>query len=1240
HAVTNGRATAPIEIQSDSESSSSGLVAEAAAPTSTPVAKTSEATKSVDNESAEPFDLSRLLTGVRFYVEIRQGIEDRSEGIAEEMTRLGASISDRVNLSVTHILYRAGRKKTHDFAVKHGIPMVSVSWPLACIKAKRQVSHEPFLLPAGAWSADDNSAGGTSSPLLNQLRKQRRRFMQPGLDPEKELKSSADRLRRKRMKTAVVDSLKIACQKSAEEYANFNDNYYLSVKLRVPTTPPSMKELQERLDQQRRDGIRFNGSLSDSSSVGSDVEDGDENRDVVGRDDKKSVDEDSKKPAVILAPETPAQENEANIVVETTPVPQLSLEPEPAPVPALEHAPEPAAEPAPPPQPAAVPLRPRPGKRRLYNAETDDFCASFSDSLSSSQASSVELRNLDDATPSGVARRRTSSRRQSLSLKASSNTTAMTPVNSRSRRSRSSQSPNDSARVVSCVSSAEQRRYNRQKRSLMMLQNEKSVANLATSEATTSKAPSQVPPPRRPFDGIELPSPTATIGNDSSPINLTHKTGAQDKRPKYRRLYTAEDDELSEPTDSPATADQVACYRAFPKPVLRLLAQKSNNQAAKLCMAPSPSQVVANLPGRGGSGTNVKRTGSTGAVKKVSNISHNHRFRFGPTKPNCLVARQLPAVMTSDFGELQTGLAAILKTNGRFETPPAQQQKPPPSTGSLSQEAASSSQLSTASSIRKSILQSASTSKDSQQRQSRRITFAANVDVASIESIANRSSAPLKSSSSVIPVSAVDTPTTPTSTTPQASSATPQASSAQTSTPVMSLSTTSKVSEQLVARNSSPRVALWDIRCQSNLDKETRSLLSKAQTAASANPVTLLDIAEESSGAKLTPQAATDASASAACSQASTASDTSGMGILDACNSESTNKTTKPRSANKKSPAPPSSVRRISGRRQSATTTTTTTASGLSIIESSSYASSVTSTATTTTTSSRTVSQPVQRTLKRRRSQRNLSTGKTAVETNVTSKDKTNKKNSTGSSSQISQASQACSSTSTNSVLSRRSLDDFQLPLLSVSCLSFEQRRTVQRALGRMPETYSLVTSETLSSNTAVLVTCNPPKRTLALLSALAYSVPIVSIDWIIDSLAKRSWLPMNSYSVAQQASSLASRVAHDCSSSLTATKEKKRSKLFAKLAEMYIAPSLTGLDRAQLLKLIRAAGGRTVDSYRSAPICIGCCRSNAMSVCPLWLIDCVLIGRVLPDKAYPVKDSNLAISVDSHGTIVGKVFV
>uniref|UniRef100_A0A1I8I8M2 BRCT domain-containing protein n=1 Tax=Macrostomum lignano TaxID=282301 RepID=A0A1I8I8M2_9PLAT len=1101
HAVTNGRATAPIEIQSDSESSSSGLVAEAAAPTSTPVAKTSEATKSVDNESAEPFDLSRLLTGVRFYVEIRQGIEDRSEGIAEEMTRLGASISDRVNLSVTHILYRAGRKKTHDFAVKHGIPMVSVSWPLACIKAKRQVSHEPFLLPAGAWSADDNSAGGTSSPLLNQLRKQRRRFMQPGLDPEKELKSSADRLRRKRMKTAVVDSLKIACQKSAEEYANFNDNYYLSVKLRVPTTPPSMKELQERLDQQRRDGIRFNGSLSDSSSVGSDVEDGDENRDVVGRDDKKSVDEDSKKPAVILAPETPAQENEANIVVETTPVPQLSLEPEPAPVPALEHAPEPAAEPAPPPQPAAVPLRPRPGKRRLYNAETDDFCASFSDSLSSSQASSVELRNLDDATPSGVARRRTSSRRQSLSLKASSNTTAMTPVNSRSRRSRSSQSPNDSARVVSCVSSAEQRRYNRQKRSLMMLQNEKSVANLATSEATTSKAPSQVPPPRRPFDGIELPSPTATIGNDSSPINLTHKTGAQDKRPKYRRLYTAEDDELSEPTDSPATADQVACYRAFPKPVLRLLAQKSNNQAAKLCMAPSPSQVVANLPGRGGSGTNVKRTGSTGAVKKVSNISHNHRFRFGPTKPNCLVARQLPAVMTSDFGELQTGLAAILKTNGRFETPPAQQQKPPPSTGSLSQEAASSSQLSTASSIRKSILQSASTSKDSQQRQSRRITFAANVDVASIESIANRSSAPLKSSSSVIPVSAVDTPTTPTSTTPQASSATPQASSAQTSTPVMSLSTTSKVSEQLVARNSSPRVALWDIRCQSNLDKETRSLLSKAQTAASANPVTLLDIAEESSGAKLTPQAATDASASAACSQASTASDTSGMGILDACN-----------------------------------------------------------------------------------------------KTNVTSKDKTNKKNSTGSSSQISQASQACSSTSTNSVPSRRSLDDFQLPLLSVSGLSSEQRRTVQRALGRMPETYSLVTSETLSSNTAVLVTCNPPKRTLAVLSALAYSVPIVSIDWIIDSLAKRSWLPMNSYSVAQQASSLASRVAHDCSSSLTATEEKKRSKLFAKLAEMYIAPSLTGLDRAQLLKLIRAAGGRTVDSYRSAPICIGCCRSNAMS--------------------------------------------
>lgn len=151
-----------------------------------------EAQSDVDSPANDK-SLSSILEGVTAYVEFRTNHENRSKCVQDELTAIGATISHKLNSTVTHMIFKDGSLATYNKAKKMGIFIVSAMWIEACKLEKAKVSEA--LFPSVSKDRYD------SPGLFPKLRKFK--SMQPKTDEEIRAEQALKATRSKRKKKAT-----------------------------------------------------------------------------------------------------------------------------------------------------------------------------------------------------------------------------------------------------------------------------------------------------------------------------------------------------------------------------------------------------------------------------------------------------------------------------------------------------------------------------------------------------------------------------------------------------------------------------------------------------------------------------------------------------------------------------------------------------------------------------------------------------------------------------------------------------------------------------------------------------------------------------------------------------------------------------------------------------------------------------------------------------------------------------
>lgn len=128
---------------------------------------------------------SSILQGVVAYVDVRTESDNRSRAVGLELEHLGATVVDRFTDDVTHFVYKDGKKRSLDMALRRKVQLVSVLWVESCKQNQRKVSEDEFrvILPK-------------KQTPVGPSRLKRYRSMQPKSFAE-ELILSEEKLRRK-----------------------------------------------------------------------------------------------------------------------------------------------------------------------------------------------------------------------------------------------------------------------------------------------------------------------------------------------------------------------------------------------------------------------------------------------------------------------------------------------------------------------------------------------------------------------------------------------------------------------------------------------------------------------------------------------------------------------------------------------------------------------------------------------------------------------------------------------------------------------------------------------------------------------------------------------------------------------------------------------------------------------------------------------------------------------------------
>ncbi len=104
----------------------------------------------------------RPLAGVVVFVDARSEFGDLSGPIAAQVTALGGETSASFSPSVTHVVFKNGKKATADRAVKRALPMVSIAWIEKCKEDGRLVDAAPFAVDGNASTPIRPSMAPTS----------------------------------------------------------------------------------------------------------------------------------------------------------------------------------------------------------------------------------------------------------------------------------------------------------------------------------------------------------------------------------------------------------------------------------------------------------------------------------------------------------------------------------------------------------------------------------------------------------------------------------------------------------------------------------------------------------------------------------------------------------------------------------------------------------------------------------------------------------------------------------------------------------------------------------------------------------------------------------------------------------------------------------------------------------------------------------------------------------------------
>ncbi|KAK7491990.1 hypothetical protein BaRGS_00016836, partial [Batillaria attramentaria] len=193
---------------------------------------------------------SDILKDVVAYVEVRTANDNRSAAVKRVLERMGAKVEEKFTDEVTHVIFKEGKKRTHDRAVKRGVHLVSVLWVDQC-KEKQE------LVPESSFVANTDYL--TTPPP--GVRWKKCKSMQPR-DFDEEVALSAERCERRRKRVASANRFRL--EEGATPYSSPGQVLVLETQPRspflgialqspssitIPNTPPSM---QARIDQLQR----------------------------------------------------------------------------------------------------------------------------------------------------------------------------------------------------------------------------------------------------------------------------------------------------------------------------------------------------------------------------------------------------------------------------------------------------------------------------------------------------------------------------------------------------------------------------------------------------------------------------------------------------------------------------------------------------------------------------------------------------------------------------------------------------------------------------------------------------------------------------------------------------------------------------------------------------------------------------------------------------------------------------
>ncbi len=85
-----------------------------------------------------------LLEGLTFFVEVREGRDNRTRSIQASLRELGANISETITRHVTHVIFLNGTRANFEKAKKRGLPILSILWIIACKEAGKLVPWDPY----------------------------------------------------------------------------------------------------------------------------------------------------------------------------------------------------------------------------------------------------------------------------------------------------------------------------------------------------------------------------------------------------------------------------------------------------------------------------------------------------------------------------------------------------------------------------------------------------------------------------------------------------------------------------------------------------------------------------------------------------------------------------------------------------------------------------------------------------------------------------------------------------------------------------------------------------------------------------------------------------------------------------------------------------------------------------------------------------------------------------------------